>query len=182
MYRLAVFCGAETGNSAAFVAEAELLGRLIAERGLTLVYGGSSRGLMGVIGQSALRGGAEVIGVMPLVRRSVEVPQEGVSQMIFVDSLYERKLVMAALSNAFCVLPGGFGTLDEITHILLRGDGGTSARPCALLNLEGYYDPLLQFVDSAIKYGFLRKEHKERVKVARSAESILDYFRATLAQ
>ena len=158
--RYCVFCGSRPGVRPAYTAAAEELGRLLAHRGIGLVYCGSSVGLMGAIANAALAAGGEVIGVIPrdLVRR--EVAHTALGDLRVVDTMHQRKALMAELSDGFIALPGGVGTLDETFEIWTWAQLGHHTKPCALLNVEGYYDKLNGFLDSIVAEGFLRPEHR----------------------
>lgn len=158
--RYCVFCGSRPGVRPAYTAAAEELGRLLAHRGIGLVYGGASVGLMGAIANAALAAGGEVIGVIPrdLVRR--EVAHTALGDLRVVDTMHQRKALMAELSDGFIALPGGVGTLDETFEIWTWAQLGHHTKPCALLNVEGYYDKLNGFLDSIVAEGFLHPEHR----------------------
>ena len=158
--RYCVFCGSRPGVRPAYTAAAEELGRLLANLGIGLVYGGASVGLMGAIANAALAAGGEVIGVIPrdLVRR--EVAHTALGDLRVVDTMHQRKALMAELSDGFIALPGGVGTLDETFEIWTWAQLGHHTKPCALLNVEGYYDKLNGFLDSIVAEGFLRPEHR----------------------
>jgi uncharacterized protein (TIGR00730 family) len=174
MKRICVFCGSSCGLRPAYKRAAEHLGQLFAERGIGLVYGGGCVGLMGAIADAALAGGGEVIGVIPdsLMRR--EVGHRGVTRLHVVQTMHERKTLMADLSDAFIALPGGYGTLEEFCEIVTWSQLGIQQKPCGLLNVEHYWDALLNMLDHAVSERFLRPENRELVMVAASAEEMLD--------
>jgi uncharacterized protein (TIGR00730 family) len=174
MRRLCVFCGSSSGNHPAYAASARALGREIARRGLGLVYGGGRVGLMGIVADAALEGGAEVDGVLPRHLAAREVGHAGLTRLHLVDSMHARKAMMADLADGFLSLPGGLGTLEETAEILTWAQLGLHARPCALLDVAGYYGPLVAFLDHAVAAGFLRPEHRRLVIVDDEAPRILD--------
>ena len=167
--RVAVYCGSADGRNPAFLAEAKALGAAIAGAGLSLVYGGASAGLMGAVADAALAGGAEVIGVLPSVLAGKEVAHTGLTSLELVSSMHERKARMAALAAAFLVLPGGYGTLDELLETVTWAQLGLHAKPCILINTAGYWNGLLAFLDTAVEAGFLKAKNRELLHVAACA-------------
>jgi hypothetical protein len=153
--RVCVFCGSSTGGRAAYQAAAAELGRGLAARGLGLVYGGSNTGLMRVVADEALAAGGEVIGVMPSLLNPREMAHRGLTDLRIVSGMHERKAAMAELADAFVALPGGVGTLDELCEVLTSAQIGLHRKPCALLNVDGYYDGLLALLDRARHDGFI---------------------------
>jgi len=149
------------------------LGRLLGEAGLGLVYGGAQVGLMGALADAALAHGSEVIGVIPRALAGVEVAHQGLSKLVLVETMHERKALMAQEADAFVALPGGFGTLDEFFEILTWAQLGIHAKPCLLVNTTGYYDQLLSFLGIAIDQGFLKAENRAYIHVAASAAEAL---------
>lgn len=148
------------GTRPVYAEAAAALGRCLAARGLTLVYGGSSIGLMRVLADAVLQAGGEVIGVMPRHLVAREVAHRGLTDLRVVGSMHERKALMAELSEAFIALPGGYGTLDEFCEILTWNQLGLQRKPCGILNSQGYYDHLLQLLDHAVTEGFLKGVHR----------------------
>ena len=167
--RVAVYCGSANGSNPAFCAEATALGNAIAAAGLGLVYGGANVGLMGAVADAVLAGGAEVIGVLPEVLAGKEIAHAGLTALEMVATMHERKARMAALADAFLVLPGGYGTLDELMEAVTWAQLGLHAKPCILINTAGYWDGLLAFLDSTVTAGFLKAENRQLLLVARSA-------------
>jgi hypothetical protein len=161
--RVCVFCGSGKGARPAYEAAARQTGRLLAQRGLTLVYGGGNIGLMGAVADAALDAGGAVIGVIPEALVAWEVAHGGLTELRVVGSMHERKQTMADLSDAFVALPGGFGTFEELCEILTWAQLGLHAKPIGLLNVEGFYDPLLALFDHATRERFLRPEHRALV-------------------
>ncbi len=169
-----VFCGSSAGIRPAYRAAAESVGRLLAERGLTLVYGGGNVGLMGVVADACLSFGGRVIGVIPEVLVRKEVAHKGLSEMHVVGSMHERKALMADLAGAFLAMPGGVGTFEEFFEILTWSQLGLHQKACALLNVEGYYDPLLAMADHAVAEGFVKPAHRAMLLSESDPARILD--------
>jgi uncharacterized protein (TIGR00730 family) len=169
-----VFCGSSPGRRPDYAAAAQHLGRALARSGKRLVYGGGNVGLMGVLADAALAQGGEVTGVIPrhLVER--EVAHAGLSDLRIVDSMHQRKQSMAELSEAFIVLPGGLGTLEEFFEIWTWGQLGLHRKPYGLLNVAGYFDPLLAFLDHAVEERFVSTDHRALLRVADDPELLLD--------
>jgi len=154
--RVCVFCGSNAGDNGAYRDAAIALARLLAEREVGIVYGGGRVGLMGTLAGTALEAGGEVIGIIPEALAAREVAHRGLSELHVVGSMHERKALMAAHSDAFLALPGGFGTLEEFFEAVTWRQLGYHDKPCALFNVAGYYDALLAFCDVATKRGFIR--------------------------
>jgi uncharacterized protein (TIGR00730 family) len=178
MKRICVFCGASTGTDPRHAEAARALGRAIAGRGLELVYGGGSVGLMGTVADAALGAGGRVIGVIPQVLQIRELAHRGLSDLRVVGSMHERKALMAELSDGFVALPGGMGTLEELSEALTWAQLGLHARPVGLLDVGGYYRPLIAFFDQAVEAGFLRPAHRAILQVAVEPEAMLDRLAA----
>jgi uncharacterized protein (TIGR00730 family) len=176
MRRICAFCGSRSGVSNAYEGGVRQLGRALVEAGVTLVYGGGGVGLMGVLADTVLGSGGEVIGVIPkaLVRR--EVAHAGLSDLRVVGSMHERKALMSELSEGFVALPGGIGTLEEFFEVLSWAQLGVHSKPCGLLDIEYYYEPLLAFLDQAVARGFLSEEHRSMVLVETEPELLLEAF------
>jgi len=174
MKALCVFCGANFGRRPAYRLAAEQLGGLLAQRGITLVYGGGQVGLMGALADAALAGGGKVVGVIPQALVEKEIGHNGLSEMHVVGSMHERKALMADLADAFLSLPGGFGTWDEFCEALTWSQLGLQKKACAFLNVEGYYDALLALTVRAAEDGFIREEHRKLLLVDGDAEILLD--------
>jgi uncharacterized protein (TIGR00730 family) len=178
MKRLCVFCGSSPGASPIYLEGARGVGQLLAARGIGLVYGGGRVGLMGAIADSALAAGGEVIGVIPhglLVR---EVGHTDLRDLRVVGSMHERKALMADLADGFMALPGGIGTLEEFCEILTWAQLGVHGKPVGLLDLNGYYAPLLALLDHMVAQGFMRPTDRARVLVATTPEDLLARFAA----
>lgn len=158
--RLCVFCGSSPGNSPAYQKAAQALAEVMAASRIGLVYGGAQIGLMGEMADACLQRDLEVIGVIPGSLFPREIPHQGLSQLLVVDSMHERKHRMYEFSDAFVALPGGIGTLEEFFEILTWNQLGLHAKPCGVLNVEGYYDKMLEFLDGAVERAFLKPKHR----------------------
>ncbi|MDP8901046.1 MAG: TIGR00730 family Rossman fold protein [Actinomycetota bacterium] len=177
MNSVCVFCGSSPGNDPAYAEAAQSLGRALAERDITLVYGGGHVGLMGVVADSALGAGGEVIGVMPRSLVDREIGHAGLTKLHVVRSMHERKALMAELSDGFVALPGGNGTLEEFFEVLTWAQLGEHRKPCGLLNVASYYDPLLKVFDQMVEKDFLREAHRDLVLVEEDPVALLERFR-----
>ncbi len=175
--RVAVYCGSADGSDPAYLAEARALGSAIAKAGMGLVYGGATVGLMGAVADAALAGGAEVIGVLPAVLFDREIGHDGITSLERVLTMHERKARMAELADAFLALPGGYGTLEEMLEAVTWAQLGLHAKPCILINTEGYWDGLLAFLDTAVMAGFLKAENRGLLRVAASAADAVEMAR-----
>ncbi|MBV9817886.1 MAG: TIGR00730 family Rossman fold protein [Solirubrobacterales bacterium] len=179
MQRVLVFCGSSPGSRPEYAAAAAELGRVLAARGLGLVYGGASVGLMGTIADAALGGGAQVIGVIPERLMEVrEVPHRGLTELRVVATMHERKALMAELSDAVAVLPGGAGTLEELFEMYTWSQLGLHDKAIGLLNVAGYWDGLLTMLDRMVAERFLRAEHRHALLVERDPEALLQRLAA----
>lgn len=179
MKNICVFCGSQPGARSDYRDAAETLGRLLAERQIGLVYGGGNIGLMGIVADSCLAGGGQVIGVIPeaLVGREVagrSVEHTGLSRLEIVDSMHTRKARMAELADGFIALPGGFGTFEELFEILTWAQLGFHRKPIGILNVAGYFDPLLTQCDRAVIEGFLRLENRQLLRAEREPLALLN--------
>ncbi len=178
MKRLCVFCGASAGHNSIYRHEAERLGCLLAGRGIELVYGGGNIGLMGVIADACLSAGGSVIGVIPEALMGKEVAGRNVehralTRLEVVDSMHTRKARMAELADGFIALPGGFGTFEEFCEVLTWGQLGFHTKPMGLLNVNGFYDPLLAMFDRAVAEAFLRPQNRAMVLADTDPERLL---------
>jgi hypothetical protein len=158
--RLCVFCGSNPGVNGVYSDAAEALGLYLARCGIGLVYGGASVGLMGALADAVLRGGGEVTGVIPRALAVREIAHKGIPDLRIVGSMHERKTLMAELADAFLAMPGGYGTLDELFEVLTWTQLGLHRKPCGLLNIEGFFDPLIAYLDGAVGQGFLKPAHR----------------------
>jgi uncharacterized protein (TIGR00730 family) len=173
-----VFCGSSPGGRPEYLAAARALGETLARRGLTLVYGGASRGLMGVVADTVLGLGGTVVGVMPRLLARAEIVHDRLSELLIVESMYERKRLMFERADAFVTLPGGFGTLDELAEVLTMSQLGLQAKPCGLLDVAGFFEPLIAFFDRAVTERFVRPEHRALITVGDDPERLLDALAA----
>jgi len=176
MKRLCVFCGSSRGNFPAFTTAARELGETIAARGIELVYGGSHVGLMGVVADAALAGGGKVIGVLPRFMDDKELAHPKLTRLHLVDTMHERKQLMAELAEGFIALPGGFGTLEEIFEAITWAHLHLHAFPCALLNVAGYFDSLVDFLRVTVARGFVRPEQFDSLIVAPGLDELFQRF------
>lgn len=174
MHSICVFCGSNTGGSEVYAGAARTLAHVIAGRGMKLVYGGGNIGLMGVLADAALAAGGQVTGVTPQRLLEKEVVHRGLTELRVVDSMHERKALMAELSDAFIALPGGLGTFEETFEVLTWTQLGFHRKPCGLLNIAGFYDGLTAFLDHAVAERFLKAEHRAMVLVEREPEALID--------
>lgn len=173
MTSVCVFCGSASGTNPAFAEAARELGRALAAQGLTLVYGGGRVGLMGVVASAALAAGGAVVGVIPHSLSQKEIAQEDCTELIVVNTMHERKALMADRSHAFVALPGGYGTCDELFEILTWAQLGIHTKPVAVLNVNGFFTPLLAWLDHVVAEGLLKPKHRERLLVAGSVPELL---------
>ena len=176
MTRIGVFCGSSEGNQPAFRQAAVNLARALARRGFGLVYGGARVGLMGVLADAMLEQHGEVIGVIPQALLDREIAHAGLSDLRVVGSMHERKALMVELADGFIALPGGYGTLEEFCEVLTWAQLGLHRKPCGLLDVVAYFDPLLKLFDDAVLAGFLRPENRALVITAADPEALLDLF------
>jgi uncharacterized protein (TIGR00730 family) len=174
--RVCVFCGSNTGSDPVYVDAARGLGRLLAREGVGLVYGGGSVGLMGELADAVLHAGGEAIGVIPHALWAREVGHRGLTDLRIVETMHERKAMMADLSDAFIALPGGLGTLEEIFEIWTWAQLGLHAKPLGFLDVNGFYAPLMQFLDRAVRERFLRDPHRSIALVDADAARLLQRF------
>ena len=173
MHRIAVYCGSWTGDSSVFKDAATELGALIASQGIALVYGGARIGLMGAVADAALASGGEVIGVIPEALMLDEVVHTGLTRLDVVDSMHERKARMLELADAVIAMPGGLGTLEELFEALTWAQLRFHAKPIGILNVNGYYNALLRFLDHSVSTGFLSERNRALLLDATTPESLL---------
>jgi hypothetical protein len=174
--RLCVFCGSSPGRLPRYRHAAEALGATLAKKGIGLVYGGGAVGLMGIVADAALAHGGEVIGIIPNALARKEIAHESLTELRVVASMHERKALMADLSDGFVALPGGVGTLEEFFEILTWSMLGLHAKPCGLLDVDGYYRPLLALLDHAVAERFVKPVHRALVLVEQDPERLLRAF------
>lgn len=166
MNRLCVYCGSSPGTGDTYVSAAKVLGSLLVQQKIGLVYGGANMGIMGVLADTVLEGGGHVTGVIPHALHGKEVAHTGLTELHVVNSMHERKSLMAVMSDGFVAMPGGYGTLEEIIEVITWGQLGFHDKPCGLLNINGYFDHLLAFLDHSEAEGFLRAQHRRMLLVA----------------
>ena len=174
MRRACIFCGSSPGARPQYTEATEDLGQLLVKNGITLVYGGASVGLMGRLADTVLSEGGEAIGVIPRALVEREIAHLGLTDLHVVDSMHERKTLMAELSDAFIALPGGLGTLDELFEIYTWAQLGMHRKPCGLLNVEGYYRHVADFLDHAVAERFVRDEHRDMLIVEEDAATMFE--------
>jgi uncharacterized protein (TIGR00730 family) len=178
MRRVCVYCGSSFGNDPRFREAAEAVGTLCARRGLGVVYGGGSVGLMGVVADAALAAGGEVIGVIPRKLITLEKEHRGLTKLIETETMHERKRIMMEYSDAFLALPGGYGTLEELFEAVAWLQLGYHRKPVGLVNIAGYYDELLAMLQTMMKGGLLKAENHELLLVENTVEAMLDRIAA----
>lgn len=176
IHRICVFCGSNTGTDPAYADAARQLGQLFAREGIGLVYGGGSVGLMGELADAVLAAGGEVTGVIPHALWAREIGHRGLTDLRIVDTMHERKAMMADLSDAFIALPGGLGTLEEIFEIWTWAQLGLHPKPLGFLDVNGFYAPLMVFLDRAVRERFLREPHRAIAMIERDPEALLRSF------
>ena len=172
--RVCVFCGSNPGNRRDYEDAAVALGRALVDRDLELVYGGASVGLMGVLADAVLAAGGRAVGVMPEAFVAKEIVHDGLSELLVVSSMHERKAAMAERADAFVALPGGFGTFEETLEVITWTQLGLHAKPVGLLDVAGFFDHLVRFIDHAVDEGFVRTAHRELVIVDPEPIGMLD--------
>lgn len=178
MKRICVFCGSSPGVNGAYIQAAQSLGKRLAEKGISLVYGGAKVGIMGRLAQACRDAGGEVIGVIPGSLVDMNLAGGDLSQLLIVDSMHERKAKMMELSDGFIALPGGMGTIEEFFEVLTWAQLGMHGKPCGLLNTCGYYDRLFAFLRHAVSQQFIEPAHAEMIQVDESVDGLLGKFDA----
>jgi len=178
MKSICVFCGSSPGTRLEYASSARQLGVLLADRGLTLVYGGGNVGMMGQLANAVLENGGQVTGIIPEAIADMEVAHTGLSDLRVVDSMHTRKALMAEMADGFIALPGGWGTLEEFVEVLTWAQLGFHAKPCGLLNVTGYYDSLLAFINHTADQQFIQPEHRELILVEATPAALLDRMTA----
>ena len=181
MLSICVYCGSRFGDSASFVTAAQEMGEAIARRGARLVYGGGRVGLMGVVADAALAAGGRVVGVIPEALMQREVGHSRLTELLVVRSMHERKQAMAERADAFVALPGGIGTLEELYEMWSWQQLGYHDKPVALLNVDGYYDPLIEFMGQSVRRGFVSEEQHRALLVDTDVHQLLDRVAAAAA-
>lgn len=178
MKYISVFCGSSSGNEGIFVEQAALLGQVIARRGYGVVYGGAHVGLMGAVANGALSEGGEVIGVIPGFLKKKELQHHKLSRMYVVETMHERKALMNKLSDGIIALPGGYGTLEELFEMLTWAQLALHKKPIGLLNVDGFYEPLIAMSQKMIEKGFLKDEYKNLLLIDDDSDGLLDKMEA----
>ena len=173
-FSVCVYCGSRSGSDPAFADTARAVGRWIGEHQGQLVYGGGNNGLMGTVANAALEAGARVVGVIPEALVELEHAHRGLTELLIVENMHERKRVMAERSGAFLALPGGIGTMEEVFVVWTWRQLAYHEKPIALLNQDGYYDPLLSFLDASVGYGFLSESQMGLIEIGTDAASLLE--------
>jgi len=173
-FSVCVYCGARPGLAPIFTQAAQTVGRLIAERGWQLVYGGGHVGLMGTVADAALANGGTVLGVIPRRLEAMELPHRGLSELLVVDTMHQRKQAMAERADAFLALPGGVGTFEELFEVWTWRQLGYHDQPIGLLNIDGYYDGLLSFLQTTVDRGFVSEGTRQLLTVGTDAADVLD--------
>ncbi len=176
MQRICVYCGSNTGSRPLYKHAAVELADVLVRHDLELVYGGADKGIMGVIADAVLERGGKVHGVIPKMLCEKELAHQNLTELHIVSSMHERKTMMAALSDAFIAMPGGYGTLEEIVEIITWGQLKFHDKPCGLLNTDGYFDYLLRYLDHAMAEGFLREENRQMLLCAESPVELVRQF------
>ena len=174
MRSICVFCGSSMGNKIEYTRAAKKVGEYLVKNKIELIYGGADVGLMKIIADEVLNGGIKVIGIMPHMLIAKEVEHHGITELISVETMAERKELMVEMSDGFIAMPGGFGTLDELSEILTHNQLRISDKPIGLLNTEGYYNDLLKFIDTAVDSGFVRAEHRDNIIVSPDVEELIE--------
>ncbi len=181
MKSVSVFCGSSSGTDPIYAGEAATLGQTLAERGIELIYGGAKVGLMGAVADGALRAGGKVTGILPYFLQQKEIAHEGLTDLILVESMHERKLKMHELSNGVIALPGGFGTMEELFEMLTWAQLGLHTKPIALLNTGGFYDSLGALMQTMTEKAFLKRTHHDMVIISDHIEELLSKMEAYIA-
>jgi uncharacterized protein (TIGR00730 family) len=176
VHRLCVFCGSSSGRESGYTGLAVQLAQELAQRNIGIVYGGGRVGLMGALADAALAAGGQVIGVMPQALIDREIAHRGLTELRVVGSMHQRKALMAELADGFIALPGGIGTLEELFEVWSWAQLGFHRKPCGLLDVDGFFDPLIQFLDHLVTAGFVRPAHRSMLLLATSPADLLSQF------
>ncbi len=177
MKSICVFCGSNPGNDPAYLEAATSAGLYLAKNDIGLVFGGGRVGLMGRIADTVMENGGRVTGIIPRDLAEKEVAHENLTELHIVGSMHQRKAMMAKLSDGFIAMPGGFGTFEEICEVITWTQLGFQDKPCGILNMNGYYDPMIRLFDKAVAEGFIREMHRELVIVGEEIESLVEAMR-----
>ena len=181
MKRITIFCGSSAGHDDLYLNHACLLGKTLADRGIGLVYGGAGVGLMGAVADGALSTGGEVIGVLPNILRPRELAHQGLTRLIMVETMHERKTKMFELCDGFIALPGGFGTMEELFEVITWAQLGLHKKPIGLLNINGYYDALIQLLSTMVDHGFLKDVNRQMLLISGDANDLLQRMNSYVA-
>lgn len=181
MKRITVFCGSSSGSDGKYVRQASLLGQILAKQNIELVYGGAKVGLMGAVADGVLSGGGRVTGIMPVFLKSVEIAHERLTELIWVESMHDRKTMMNDLCDGVIALPGGFGTLEEFFEMLTWAQLGLHRKPIAILNIDGFYDPLRELIQTMVDKGFLKEANQKIVLVSDNIDDLLSQMNTYVA-
>jgi uncharacterized protein (TIGR00730 family) len=176
MKRICVYCGSNSGGRPVYAEAARDLANVLVRHDIELVYGGADKGIMGIIADAVLEQGGKVHGVIPKMLCDKELAHHGLTELHIVSSMHQRKTMMAALSDGFIAMPGGYGTLEEIIEMVTWGQLQFHDKPCGLLNVDGYFDHLLKFLDHATAEGFLREENRQMLLCANTAVALVQQF------
>jgi uncharacterized protein (TIGR00730 family) len=178
MKRIAIFCGSSSGFSELYARHAGIVGRYLAERKIQIIFGGGRLGLMGILADAAMEAGGSVVGVIPDFLNIKEVAHDGVSRLITVGSMHERKATILEMSDGFIALPGGFGTLDELFEMLTWGQLGLHTKPVGILNVNGFFSGVLRTADNMVSEGFLKKVNREMILISDRIDDLLERMAA----
>jgi hypothetical protein len=177
MKSVSVFCGSSMGTDAVFREGAENLGKYLAENNVTIIYGGAKLGLMGVLADGAIKAGGSVTGVLPRFLHQKEIAHDGLTSLIMVETMHERKLKMNELSEGVIALPGGYGTLEELFEMITWGQLGLHNKPVGILNIQGFYDPLNTLLRNMVKKGFLKDANRKMLIIEKSPQDLVESMR-----
>ena len=178
MKKIAIYCGSSAGPDAAYRSQAEKLGTYLAKNNLHIIFGGGKVGMMGILADAALEAGGKVTGVIPGFLHVKEVAHAGLSELITVETMHQRKSLIEQMCDAAIALPGGFGTLDELFEMLTWGQLGLHDKPVGILNINGFFDPILAAMDRMVEDGFLKDVNRDMVLVSQQVEELLEHMRA----
>lgn len=173
MFSVCIFCGTAAGDRPQYAEHASRVVRLLVQKGCRIVYGGGKLGLMGVVAEAALAAGGYVVGIAPKLLVEKEVMHRGLSELHLVETIHERKVMMTGLADAFLVLPGGYGTMDELFEVLTLQQLGIHKKPCGLLNIDRFFDGLVSYLDHAVAHGFLQPQYRKMLLVNDDPQALL---------
>ncbi len=181
MKAIVVFCGSSSGNNGNYKAQATLLGQTLAQNNIKLIYGGAKVGLMGAIAEAVLSERGKVIGVLPTFLKSKEIAHPGLTELILVESMHERKTRMHEMSDGVIALPGGFGTMEELFEMLTWSQLGLHEKPIGILNIDGFYDPLISLLENMVAKGLLKQKNREMLLIGNTIDSLLSQMEQYVA-